>query len=113
MVVNQLCDSCLSAVQIVNAQLGGEFGSALAAGAYSGSEPTMRLLLECGADVNAQLGGKYGSALVVGVLGGTLSTRPTSAGERSRYQRTAQWFLRERLGGCGGCGKEAGEKTDH
>ena len=38
-------------------------GSALAAAAWSGREPIVRLLLEHGAYVNAQLSGDYGSAL--------------------------------------------------
>jgi ankyrin repeat protein len=47
----------------VNAQLSGEYGSALAAAAGERNESTVKLLLDNGADVNAQLSGEYGSAL--------------------------------------------------
>ncbi|KAL7904284.1 ankyrin repeat-containing domain protein [Trichoderma velutinum] len=52
----------------VNA-LGGLYGSALQAAAFSGQTPTISLLLKRGAHVNAR-GGKFGSALNAAVIAG-------------------------------------------
>ncbi|KAL5085108.1 hypothetical protein Trisim1_010896 [Trichoderma cf. simile WF8] len=53
--------------------LGGLFGSALQAAAYSGQTPTISLLLNRGAHANVR-GGKYGSALNAAVIAGNWDT---------------------------------------
>jgi ankyrin repeat protein len=58
----------------VNAQISGDYGSALAAAAEQGNEVIVRLLLEAGADINAQISGSYGSALAAAAVRGDEET---------------------------------------
>jgi ankyrin repeat protein len=59
-----ILEKLLDAGADVNAQVGGDYGSALVAAVESKNKTSVELLLNAGADVNAQVGGVYGSALV-------------------------------------------------